>query len=253
MERWMIVILSISFLEFISGTVFAYDNHGYPYNMASGCTTICTGDNFNFCQNNCTSYAAYMLNQIYGIEKFDNSYLQPTGESWGNGNNWDDAAKRVGISVNKNPIPGDIAYWEKMYDGDQYGHVAFVEKVYYDGSGNAVNIDVTEYNYETLCTFDQRIKISATNPTGFIHILAYNEGVISLHYLDCYETVCLGQTAEEWNWITNEVWNNYRCEGSNCNSIYNSDYIASIASGFGGGTPVSNHLTMTPKPFPDSV
>lgn len=236
--------LSMVLLNIIGKNVFAYDNSEYPYNTTTGCTAICTEDSLNFCQNNCTSYVAHVLNKVYGIP-FNNSY---GGVTWSHGGNWNDAAKNVtgdDINVDTNPLPGDVAYWEYDWTGDStnhsddYGHVAFVEKVYYDSNGNATNIDITEYNFETKCDFGQRIKIPVTNPTGFIHILAYNEGVTSLHYLDCYEmgNLCNNQTQEEWGWIVNEVWNNYRCEGNDCNSKYDLAYINSIASGFGGGTP----------------
>lgn len=238
-----------------SKSAFAYDDHGYPYNTTSGCTKTCTPDNYGFCQNNCTSYAAYMLNS-YGID-FTNSYLQPKGSSWGDAGNWNNAAGNVegpDIIVDTTPLPGDIAYWEYNWTGDlknlddDHGHVNRVEKVYYDSNGNATHIDVTEFNYSNACKFGQRIKIPVNNPSGFIHILAYNEGVTSLYYLDCYEmgNLCGNQTQEEWKRIANKVWNDYRCKGTDCHSKYDLAFINSIASGFGGGS----NPTPTPTPTP---
>ncbi len=168
---------------------------------------------------------------------FDNNYR--SSATWSNGNNWDDRANSIGISVDNYPLPEDIAYWNSMYSGDQWGHVAWVEKVYFDSNGNPTAIDYTQYNI-IACSFSEEINVavgSSNYPDGFIHILAYEEGVTSLHYLDCYEmdTLCDYQTKQEWQWILDRVWDNYRC--TNCSSDYNSGYISSIAnaiSGMGG-------------------
>lgn len=235
-----LIVLWLCFLVLVASAfskiAFAYDKHGYPYNTIDGCTASCYSENiegfeYGFCQNNCTSYCAYMLNQ-YGIYNFTNTYLQPDGEKWGNGKYWNDAAKRAGIPVDNFPIPGDIAYWE---DGD-YGHVAWVEKVYYDEDFNVIAIDYTQYNI-TACSFSDEVRMSVSDPNypdGFIHILAYSEGVTSLHYLDCYEmnTLCDNQTREEWEMIATKVWNEYRCR--NCTGDYDLAYVNSIAGGFGG-------------------
>ena len=238
----MLIILS-------ANNVLAYNNHGYPYTRTSGCTSSCyaenlAGFNYSFCQNNCTSYVAYVLNAVYGIP-FNNHYLLGTNDSWGDAGDWDNASSRVNgqnIAIDNYPLPGDVAYWEKNWtgdpnnSGDNYGHVAFVEKVHYDSNGNATQIDVTEYNYSgNGCAFGSRT-ISAYNPSGFIHILAYNEGVKSLHYLNCSEggNLCSNQTPEEWLRIAARVWNQYRC--TNCSSDYSLAYINAIAGGFGGST-----------------
>lgn len=238
MRKLTLIALLVGFLvAIISKNSFAYSDHGYPYNTTSGCMNNCYHDDYNFCQNNCTSYVAYMLNKVYGI-LFSNGYR---GEEWSHGGSWGNAAKSVGISVDKFPIPGDVAYWKYNWTGDpnnhgdDYGHVAWVEKVYYDSNGNPTGIDITEYNYDDRCDFGYRTAISINNPTGFIHILAFNEGVTSLYYLDCYETSCPGQTKEEWKQIAMRVWGKYRCK--NCQSDYDVVYINSIAGGFGSGNP----------------
>lgn len=246
-----ILILSVAVV--LGGNAFAYDNHGYPYTITSGCMTSCFSDEYGFCKNNCTSYAAFVLG-IYGVD-FNNTYLQPSGSTytWSNGGNWDNAAKRANIKVDNFPIPGDIAYWEYNWTGDpnnssdNYGHVAFVEKVNYDVNGNATGVFVSEYNWSPACQFSNRsigeieVKINDIDyPDGFIHILAYNEGVVGLHYLDCYEMggLCSQQTENEWRMIVQKVWEEYRCM-SNCGGIYGKEEISSLAdyvSGFGGGS-----------------
>lgn len=90
------IILLFGFLlaYLLSGNVFAYNNHGYPYTVTSGCMATCYGDAYDFCKNNCTSYAAYMLNLYIG---FNNNHRSST--DWSDGNNWDDRANSIGISV----------------------------------------------------------------------------------------------------------------------------------------------------------
>lgn len=200
---------------------FAYNNHGYPYgNNPCLVNQQCPSyDPNGFCRSHCTSYSSYMLNQ-YGVP-FNNGYK---GIAWSHGRNWDNAAKAVSIPFDKHPLPGDIAQWNNL---GGWGHVAWVEKVYFDSNGNATDIDITEYNYNS-CTFSSRT-ISASNPDNFIHILAYNEGVTGLFYIDCYEqsSLCNFQTPQEWGWIIQRV-SNYRC--SSCGGQYQS-----FANGFFNG------------------
>ncbi len=219
--RKLLAGMSFLFLVFLSANSFGYDDHGYPYNVVSGCQT-CYQDANRFCQNNCTSYVAYMLNN-YGIP-FNNNYRLSSGDRWGNAGRWDEAAGRISgsadIVVDNHPLPGDVAYWNSAYPGDTTGHVAWVEKMHFDSNGNATSIDITEYNYNDACSFETPTRnISASNPDGFIHILAYEEGVRSLHYLDCYEmgNLCDTQTHQEWGWITDRVYS-YRCQ--NCGGQY---------------------------------
>lgn len=79
---WMFLVVFLVLFGF-SFTAVAYDDHGYPYTMSAGCRQTCITDVFGFCQNNCTSYSAYMLNN-YGV-LFNNTYLQrskPANISW---------------------------------------------------------------------------------------------------------------------------------------------------------------------------
>lgn len=238
MKRKMLLLLMLTGLSLANvfhKYVFAYDNYGYPYNTTSGCVETCHEDPWYFCKNNCTSYVAYVLNEVHGIP-FNNSYR---GASWSHGKTWDDAARSAGISFDKYPLPGDVAQWNNL---SSYGHVAWVEKVIFNSNGNVTGIKISEYNYDPACQLSVRSKNettisvgSSSYPNYFIHILAFNEGITSLYYLDCYETSCPGQTREEWKQIAMRVWGQYRCK--NCQSDYDLAYINSIAGGLGSGNP----------------
>jgi hypothetical protein len=246
------ILLSIILSGISDKSVLAYDDYDYPYyNSPCLVNNQCPSyDPVGFCRSHCTSYVAYVLKEVYGISDFGNTYKQPSGYTWSNGGLWDSAAGRADILYDQYPLPGDVAYWNTL--GGTAGHVAWVERVYFD-NGNPTNIDITEYNYNA-CAYTSRT-ISASNPDGFIHILAYNEGVTGLYYLDSYETSAPGQTKQEWGWILNRVWNNYRC--TNCESDYNSSYISTIAasiSGMGGGPGYEIIATESPDPdLPDFV
>ncbi len=199
------------------------------YNSAGGYWV----DKWNFAQCNCTSYAAFEMDQ-FGIE-FNNSYKQPSGYSWGNGKDWKNAAQRAGIKVDQTPIPGDIVYWQTL---GYYGHVAYVLRVVYDGYMNWQKIYIAEYNGKGDQKYSERWITRADNPSGFIHIVAYNEGIRHLFYLDSYEmhTASTEQTKEEWQWILAKVWNEYRCK--NCKGDFSESQIVAIAKmvgGMGGG------------------
>ena len=233
MRKQFVLSFVFVLMLFLVRDAFAYNNSGYPYSDSS-CRLDGPSDPYGFRKANCTSYVAYMLN-LYGVG-FNNAYLQPSGDTWSNAGLWDDAAGDVveNIIVDDYPLPGDVAYWNTL---GGTGHVAWVEKVYYDISSNPIAIDITEYNVN-YCAFGQRINLSLSgqdHPDGFIHILAYNEGVASLHYLDCYDSgnLCSNQTHEEWGWIANKAWNDYRC--TSCTGNYDQAFVNSTAIGFGGG------------------
>lgn len=230
MKRIVMLIAVVFVLFGMSHRAHAYSDPGYPFGYAQ-CRSNPISDNvYGFYKSHCTSYVAYMLN-MYGVS-FNNAYLQPSGDTWGNAGLWDSAAGDVvgqNIVVDDHPLPGDVAYWDTL---GGTGHVAWVEKVYFNSNGDATSLDITEYNYNE-CVFGSR-NVSVSNPDGFIHILAYNEGVTGLHYLDCYEMgdLCSNQTHQEWGWIVDRVWSNYRC--TNCSGNYRSAYINTLADSVGG-------------------
>ncbi len=100
----------------------------YPYPSSSWNDP----DPWNFYKRECVSFAAYRIRTRLGLS-FHNYYKNV---HWGNANNWDNAARAVGITVNQTPTIGAIAQWEGTK-----GHVAWVSRVNSDGS-----IRVEEYN-----------------------------------------------------------------------------------------------------------
>lgn len=116
-------------------------------------------DKWNFYKCECVSYVAYKLNSR-GIP-FNNTYLMPKGQRWGDASKWLSAAKTAKIKVDNSPTAGSIVTFS-------YGHVAYVEYVYSDGG-----IDISEYNYTPAYRFNTRtIKkkdFAARSISGFIH------------------------------------------------------------------------------------
>lgn len=65
------------------------------------------------------------------------------GNYWGNANQWGDSARKAGYTTGDVPIVGSVVVFPNvMYEGVNYGHVAYVTNVYDDGS-----IEVMEANY----------------------------------------------------------------------------------------------------------
>jgi surface antigen len=116
-------------------------------------------DKWNFWKCECVSYVAYKLN-ARGIP-FNNGYGLPKGQRWSDASNWLNAAKTAKVKVDKSPTVGSVATFT-------YGHVAFVEYVYKDGS-----IDISEYNYHTKPGYDFSVRTISKKDfskiTGFIH------------------------------------------------------------------------------------
>ena len=240
------------------GSCFAENNYLYKTvcpgggeDMDSFTNWVCTDigcfykDRWGFAQCNCTSYAAFALNE-YGIA-FDNHYRQTGDNAWHSGGDWGNAALQVGIKKDTFPIPGDIVYWKRNWTNnpkihyDDVGHVAEVAIVEYNSEMTGWNrIFIKQYNGDKKYEYSEKWITHANHPSGFIHILAYEEGVNSLLYLDCLEqnNLCQTQTREEWQMIAGRVWNNYRCTKDNCHSKYNLKWIAAVADnmiGLGGG------------------
>ena len=65
------------------------------------------------------------------------------GNYWGNANQWGDSARKAGYSTGSTPQVGSVIVFPNViYEGINYGHVAYVTHVYDDGS-----IEVLEANY----------------------------------------------------------------------------------------------------------
>jgi surface antigen len=142
-----------------SGPGAAAQYYGYPYSNPPACTNggSCVPDKWNFFQGQCTSWAAYRLNQLNGIA-FSNSF--GGGGSWGNASNWGPHAQALGIVVNGTPAVGSTAWYSS-------GHVAYVEQV-----NSPTSIVISEMNYDFGNGF--RVWTITTSsghwPTGFIHL-----------------------------------------------------------------------------------
>ncbi|MEU6034428.1 CHAP domain-containing protein [Actinomadura sp. NPDC047616] len=121
----------------------------YPYKKRIGKV-----DPYNFWAGQCTSFAAWRINDRLKL-KFHNNYK---GVNWGDAKTWDDAAKKVRLKVDRTPKVGNIAVWN---DG-RFGHVAYVARV--DGS----KIVVEEYNKSKREAYSERT-ISRNDPDNYIH------------------------------------------------------------------------------------
>lgn len=73
------------------------------------------------------------------------------GNYWGNANQWGDSARKAGYTTGSTPQVGSvIVFPNSIYEGVNYGHVAYVTNVYEDGT-----IEVLESNYNGV---DEQIK-----------------------------------------------------------------------------------------------
>ena len=112
-------------------------------------------DPWRFYNRECTSFVAWCLNSRNGIP-FDNGY---GGVLWGNADNWDDAARTIGIAVDDEPAVGAVAFWQ----GPGVGHVAWVTSVA-DGQ-----VWVEEYNIRSDGAYHLRC-VDEDPPDGYIHV-----------------------------------------------------------------------------------
>jgi len=104
----------------------------------------------NYTGHNCTNYVAYL---------FASSYARPAG--LGNANTWGSAFQNDGFTVDMNPSPGAIAWWDSnRAPASASGHVAYVESV----SGSTVTVSEDswdgDFNWATM---------PAGTPSGYIH------------------------------------------------------------------------------------
>lgn len=121
---FLLVALGLSFCTDIS--VYAADDYPADYKNAAQDALV---DEWNFYNRECTSFVAWCLNSRNGVP-FTNHY---NGVHWGNANNWGNAARQCGFTVDMTPKKGSV-YWS---DSGAYGHVAWVSEV----NGNSVRIE----------------------------------------------------------------------------------------------------------------
>ena len=118
----------------------------YPYRDAATNAI----DRWGFNERQCTSFVAWQL-ALHG------RILDNGAQGWGSALTWDDAARRLGVTVSITPSVGAVAQWgagessayyspgsssaDGRFTASGYGHVAWVRSVYADGS-----VLVEQYN-----------------------------------------------------------------------------------------------------------
>jgi surface antigen len=147
-----------------AGTRAAAAFYGYPYPHPPACTDggACVADKWAFYRGQCTSWAAYRLNER-GRVGFTNGY---GGRGrWGNALHWGPQARKLGIAVNRTPAVGAVAWYSATRPAPD-GHVAYVEKVL-----SRTSIVMSEMNYDADNGFWVHVITRATGdwPTDFIH------------------------------------------------------------------------------------
>jgi surface antigen len=158
-----------------AGPQAAHQFYGYPYPNAPDCQEDAKHpgkncgsadlDSWGFYQGQCTSWAAYRLNQLTGAG-FTNTYKLPTGQRWGDALHWATAAHTAGLTVNSTPAAGSIAW----YSSD---HVAVVEQV-----NSPTSIVISEMNVDyhdgfavhTVTAGSGGTSAGSGWPTQFIHV-----------------------------------------------------------------------------------
>lgn len=145
--RRLLVLLTV-LIAFTAGTVTPATAAGDDYPWRTDATW--SADRWGFTKRQCVSFAAWRLAQ-------QGRPISNTRQHWGSAHNWDDAARRLGHRVSTRPAVGAIAHWnayEKApwfangsnsvngtLTAGRYGHVGYVEIVYWDGS-----VKVSQYN-----------------------------------------------------------------------------------------------------------
>lgn len=168
MNKFIRIGLAFSFFVGLSQPILAANT--YPYPTAPRCGIEgCVADPWGFYKRQCTSYAAWKMNEA-GIN-FYNAMSGPNGagnwnNKFGNATNWNDQAREIGMAVDNTPRYGDIAVFEP---GDNFasslGHVSFVESVNSNGT-----INVSEYNFSPAHGYGTRSNIAGTRE--YIHLIS---------------------------------------------------------------------------------
>ena len=123
----------------------------YPYKSSSWSQA----DPWNFYKRECVSFVAWRLRQ-YKVPDFNNHWR---GVHWGNANNWDNAARSIGLVVDHRPAAGAVAQW----NSGSFGHVAFVARVHADGT-----VTLEEYNKGGTHNYSTR-RVDASAVENYIH------------------------------------------------------------------------------------
>lgn len=127
-----------------SGEQIIGGNGGYPWSSEGNAYAI---DPWLFYKRQCTSYAAWKFQAVYG-QVFYNT-RPGSGSAW----NWPALAADQGYRVSGSPRVNSIISWPKGQNMP-YGHVAWVVAV--NGNGT---IDVEEYNWTIERGYSKRLNV----------------------------------------------------------------------------------------------
>ena len=124
-------------------------------------------DPYGYVFRNCTSFVAWKLVSL-GV---DPSHV----EGLGNGGQWyDKAANKSGLTRGTTPKVGAAAVIPATYDSNgnlkTFGHVAYVDKVNYDSSGNPISFEVQQSNSDFMGDQDQSTyRVQGSSFTEFVY------------------------------------------------------------------------------------
>ena len=143
-----VLVLVLAVLAVALGTAVPASAAGddYPWRTDQSWSA----DRYGFTKRQCVSFVAWRLAQRGTV-------LDNRTQGWGNAHHWDDAAYRMRHGRGYRPVVGAIAHWNAnesspyyssgssvangtMRSGS-YGHVAYVQRVYADGS-----VAISHYN-----------------------------------------------------------------------------------------------------------
>ena len=150
MRRWLAVWVATALaLVGVVGSPAHAGTDDYPYKdavyvgVSEWSLNGRSWSDWGFYYRNCTDFVAHRMNNTNEVS----FYNTMGGGKWGNANNWDDNARRLGYAVDNTPVRGAIA----QTDAGSYGHVAWVDAVNSDGT-----VTIEEYNYAWTGTFNRR-------------------------------------------------------------------------------------------------
>ena len=145
LSRLLVVVATLMAL-FVTTSAPAGAADDYPWRT----DTTQSSDRWGFTKRQCVSFVAWRMAQR-------GTRLDNRTQGWSHARNWDDAARRLRYGVGTRPVTGAIAQWNAneaspfYTDGStrpngtmragSYGHVAYVEAVYADGS-----VRLAQYN-----------------------------------------------------------------------------------------------------------
>ena len=123
----------------------AQSTDAYPYRT----DTTNASDPWGFTKRQCVSYVAWRLSEA-------GRPISNSAQGWGSALDWDDTARQLGYPISSRPFVGAVAQWNAneqspywasasstpgTFIAGSMGHVAWVTKVYSDGS-----VLVAQYN-----------------------------------------------------------------------------------------------------------